>query len=78
MQQEKDGSHLLENIKPRYFVVRLPAYFVGYVESTGGFQTVVLAKTAGEAFESACEANSWEILPFGVDEVHVFPKEVKI
>ena len=66
-----------ENIE-RYFVVRLPGNFCGFVQDTNGFQTVVLAKTAGEAFESACEANSWEILPFGVDEVHVFPKEVKI
>tara|TARA_R100000458_G_scaffold17995_1_gene15611 strand:- start:167 stop:313 length:147 start_codon:yes stop_codon:yes gene_type:complete len=45
-------------------------------ESTG-FQTVVLAKTASEAFESACESNSWEVLPFPVDDVHVFPAAVK-
>lgn len=73
-QQEKDGSHLLENIKPRYFVVRLPAYFVGYVESTGGFQTVVLAKTPNEAFELACESDVWEVLTFLVEDVRVFPK----
>tara|TARA_R100001463_G_scaffold49607_2_gene99449 strand:+ start:252 stop:419 length:168 start_codon:yes stop_codon:yes gene_type:complete len=52
----------------------LPAYFVGYVESTGGFQTVVLAKTPNEAFELACESDVWEVLTFLVEDVRVFPK----
>ena len=72
-----DGSLSQESNEPIYFVVRLPGDFCGYYQSNG-FQTVVLAKTAGEAFESACETNSWEILPFDVEQVHVFPKEVKI
>ncbi len=74
----KDGSHSLENIKPRYFVVRLPGAFTPDESDEIGYQTVVLAKTANEAFESACDSNSWEILPFAVDNVHVFPREVKV
>tara|TARA_R100001594_G_scaffold46735_1_gene79795 strand:+ start:1350 stop:1571 length:222 start_codon:yes stop_codon:yes gene_type:complete len=72
-----DGSHSLENTEPRYFVVRLPGAFTYYGEEAG-YQTVVLARTANEAFESACDSNSWEILPFEVEQVHVFPKEVKL
>ena len=72
-----DGSHSLENIKPRYFVVRLPGAYTSYGEEAG-YQTIVLARTANEAFESACDSNSWEILPFEVENVHVFPKEVKL
>ena len=66
-----------EDIKPRYFVVRLPGAFTS-CEEEAGYQTVVLARTANEAFESACESNSWELLPFEVENVHVFPKEVRM
>ena len=66
-----------ESTELRYFVVRLPGAFTSYGEEAG-YQTVVLARTANEAFVSACDTNSWEILPFEVEQVHVFPKEVKL
>ena len=72
-----DGSLSQESTEPRYFVVRLPGAFTTYGEESG-YQTVVLARTANEAFESACESNSWEVLPFEVEQVHVFPKEVRL
>ncbi len=67
-----------EDTKPRYFVVRLPGAFTSDELDEIGYQTVVLAKTASEAFESACESNSWELLPFSVENVHVFPKEITV
>ena len=66
-----------EDPNPRYFVVRLPGAFTTYGDEAG-YQTVVLARTANEAFETACECNSWELLPFEVENVHVFPREVRL
>ena len=40
----------------------------------GGFQTVVVAKDADYAWDVAADVDTWEILDFEVEDLHIFPK----
>jgi len=64
--------------KPRAWVVRIPGAFVGYSfeEGGGGFQTVVVAESWEAAWQTAMDTDSWDILPFDVDSIACFPKDV--
>ena len=72
----KSGSNLQVD-EPRPFVVRLPSGFLGEWAgmSVGGYQIVVLAKNAENAFEVATMSDCWEQLPFEVEVCQAFPKD---
>jgi len=50
---------------------------VGYCvkEGGGGFQTVVVAEDADAAWTVAVDCDHWEILPFDVEAMEVFPRD---
>ncbi len=76
-EQEKDGCQSWAIEKPRSWVIRIPGSFVGYCvkDGGGGFQTVVLAENPDVAWTVAMETDKWEVLPFDVDGMEVFPVE---
>ena len=59
----------------RAWVVRIPAAFIFTGSNTGGFQTIVMAKTRDQAWEEAAKSEEWEILNFFISHMKVFPKE---
>ena len=76
--QKVDGSKLTGTTKyrPRGWVVRIPAAFVGYASVTdSGFQTVVVAKTPDHALDVASNSHVWEHLEFPVSDFQVFPQD---
>ena len=61
--------------RPRGWVVRIPAGFVGYGSVTdAGFQTVVIAQTPDDALDVASNSHVWEKLEFTVSDFQVFPQ----
>ncbi len=64
-----------EKIKPRYWCVRIPKSYCGDIplSDVGGFQTVVVAYDNHNAFASAMGSVDWEILPFEVTNIAVYP-----
>ena len=76
--QKQDGSQPTGTTKyrPRGWVVRIPADFVGYGSVTDrGFQTVVVAETPDHALDVASNSHVWEHLEFPVNDFHVFPQD---
>ena len=73
---QKSGSSS-QVAKPKPYVVRLPSGFLGEWGgmAKGGYQTVVLAKSAEDAFEVASLCDCWEQLPFDVEGCQAFPKD---
>ena len=62
--------------RPRGWVVRIPAAFVGYDSiSNTGFQTVVIAQTPDDALDVASNSHVWEQLDFTVSDFQVFPQD---
>ena len=75
--QKQDGSKLTGTTKyrPRGWVVRIPAAFVGYGAVTDrGFQTVVVAETPDHALDVASDSHVWEHLDFPVSDFQVCPQ----
>ena len=75
--QKQDGSEPTGTTKyrPRGWVVRIPAAFVGYGSVTDhGFQTVVVAETPDHALDVASNSHVWEHLGFSVSDFQVFPQ----
>tara|TARA_R100000742_G_C4251588_1_gene69860 strand:- start:248 stop:445 length:198 start_codon:yes stop_codon:yes gene_type:complete len=64
-------------IRPRAWVIRIPSAFVGMNVYAGGFQTVVMAKDMDSAWQVASDVDSWEVLDFEVEDLHIFPKDPK-
>tara|TARA_B100000459_G_scaffold49739_1_gene26383 strand:+ start:1964 stop:2209 length:246 start_codon:yes stop_codon:yes gene_type:complete len=62
-------------LRPRYWCVRIPSDFCGNIklDNVGGFQTVVMAYDNHNAFVSALGSDEWEMLPFKVTNIMVFP-----
>ena len=73
-EEEKKPGCESQVIKPRAFVIRIPSAFVGMSNHVGGFQTVVVAKDADNAWDVAADVDTWEILDFEVEDLHIFPK----
>ena len=78
----KENTEKISRIGPattkdekRSWVVRIPSAFVFTGSKTGGFQTIVQAKTQDEAWEEASKCDEWEILDFFISHMKVFPKE---
>ena len=75
--QKQDGSKPTgtTEYRPRGWVVRIPADFVGYGAVTDrGFQTVVVAETPDHALDVASNSHVWEHLDFPVSDFQVFPQ----
>jgi hypothetical protein len=75
--QEQNGCESWVIKKPRAWVIRIPGSFDGYVEDVGGgFQTIVIAESWEAAWETAMDTDSWQVVPFHVEHIACFPKEV--
>ena len=62
--------------RPRGWVVRIPAAFVGYDSiANTGFQTVVIAQTPDDALDVASNSHVWEQLEFTVSDYQVLPQD---
>ena len=62
--------------KPRDWVVRIPASFIGKrSKDTRGFQAIVTAETPDKAWDAASNCDRWEILDFPVSGMILFPKD---
>ena len=75
--QKVDGSEPTGTTKyrPRGWVVRIPADFVGFGSVTDrGLQTVVVAETPDDALDVASNSHVWEHLDFPVSDFQVFPQ----
>jgi len=60
------------------FVVRVPANYIDKTNQIqrGAFQTVVMAPSETMAWEAAIACDIWEKLPFDIQYVRVFPKDL--
>ena len=62
--------------RPRGWVVRIPADFVGYGSVTDrGFQTVLVAETSDHALDVASDSHVGEHLDFPESDFQVFPQD---
>jgi len=80
MQKEHTGWPSAATGKLKAFVVRVPANYIDKTNQIqrGAFQTVVMAPSEIMAWETAIACDIWEKLPFDIQYVRVFPKEVSL
>lgn len=71
-------SEQVVNVRP--YVVRVPANYLNKESQLcrGAFQTVVMASSEIIAWETAIACDIWEKLPFEIQYVRVFPKDVSL
>ena len=75
-EKPKDLGCKSKDIKPRAWVIRVPAQFIAVdYMNAGGYQTVVLAKDSDAAWDVAADTDTWEVLEFKVTTMAIFPKD---
>lgn len=64
--------------EPRAWVIRMPGSVFRHADKTEetAFQTIVVAEDAESAWEVACVTDEWEVLPFQVKKVQIFPRDI--
>ena len=73
-QKRKKLGSSFEDLKPRAWVIRVPASYIGLDDQKKGFQTVIQALDEEEAIKMAQYVKEWEILDFSVTKFQIFPK----
>ena len=73
-QKRKKLGSSFGDLKPRAWVIRVPASYIGLGKQEKGFQTVIQALDEEEAIKMARYTEEWEMLDFTVTKFQIFPK----